>query len=471
MTMVFDPHGSFAAVYQAQGSDLGFAAGCMGWSITDERFSQVLSLAEKQGLKVRFLIETLPEANHPNTVELRMVGSTGRTLTLVAQSVGGGAIVISRVEKWPVHLTGRAHELLLVVKTAGETAARNQLEGVGALLGAVECSQMDGRVLLRAQLSSALSASDQARLRMLPDVEELWLAPPLGMVVQGLPLFSSATEAIRLAEAGGLSLGQIALEHEAGLLGVSKRVVIEKILQRFEVMAAAVRVGQSENLPRMRLLAPCARDILRAEAAGQLPIGGIQTRAAARAMGVMHVNAGGGVVVAAPTAGSAGVIPGVLASLAIERNLQGDPLAMALLAAGAIGMIVADRAGFAAETAGCQVEIGASCAMASAAVVEWAGGSARQACSAAAVALQNVMGMVCDPVQGLVEIPCHTRNGAAAVNAFLCADLIQGGYGNPIPLDETVDAVRSVGAMLPCELRCTARGGLAATPSAMNIRV
>jgi len=116
------------------------------------------------------------------------------------------------------------------------------------------------------------------------------------------------------------------------------------------------------------------------------------------------------------------------------------------------------------------VEIGAAGAMAAAAVVDAAGGSAEQASDAAAIAFQNTMGSVCDPVQGIVEIPCHTRNAAAASNAFLCADLILGGYANPIPLDETVDAAYAVGKMLPSELRCTALGGLAVTPAARAMK-
>jgi L-serine dehydratase len=132
-------------------------------------------------------------------------------------------------------------------------------------------------------------------------------------------------------------------------------------------------------------------------------------------------------------------------------------------------LIVANRATFAAEVAGCQVEIGASGAMAAAAIVEAAGGTARQAVDAAAIAFQNTMGSVCDLVQGIVEIPCHTRNAVAASSAFVCADLIMGGYHNPIPLDETIDAVYAVGKMLPRELKVTALGGLAQTPSGLAL--
>ncbi len=175
-------------------------------------------------------------------------------------------------------------------------------------------------------------------------------------------------------------------------------------------------------------------------------------------------------VCAAPTAGSAGVLPAVAATLREELNVDRSRLTRALLAAGAVGVIIAERATFAAEIAGCQVEIGAAGAMAAAAGVDAAGGTARQATDAAAIALQNTMGSVCDLVQGIVEIPCHTRNAAAASSAFVCADLILGGYENPVPLDETIDAVYSVGKMLPPELRCTALGGLAVTPSARTMK-
>ena len=157
-------------------------------------------------------------------------------------------------------------------------------------------------------------------------------------------------------------------------------------------------------------------------------------------------------------------------TLADEQNLGKERTMLSLLAASAIGLIVAQRATFAAETAGCQVEIGAAGSMAAAAVVEAAGGSARQAVEAAAISLQNTMGSVCDLVQGTCEIPCHTRNAVAASNAFVCADLILGGYQNPVPLDETIDAVLSVGKMLPAELRCTALGGLAQAPSALALK-
>ena len=467
VTFAFDPSSSFAATYHQQGSDLGFATGVMGWAITDERFPQALDLAPSQGVHIRFVVEPLADADHPNHVEIRMTSRGGRSLTVTADSVGGGAVVITRLDGWPVRLTGEAHEVLAVLESSAEPTVRELVTHDGLAIGAPERQARGDRVLWHVRRASPLGALPEARLKELSGVQRVWTAPPVFLLVRGDPLFSNAAEMVALAEERGCSLGRIALVYEAALLGLPERDVLAEVARRYEVMRAAVHQGLEKDSFPMALLQPSARSIYQAEAEGRLAMGGIHTRAAARALAVMHVNAVKGVICAAPTAGSAGVVPGVVVTLAEERDLTEEQTCLALLAASAAGLIVAMRATFTASVAGCQVEIGASQAMAAAAVVEAAGGSARQAADAAAIALHNMMGLICDPVCGMVEIPCHTRNAAAASGAFVCADLILGGYANPIPLDETVDAVYSVGQMMPREFRCTALGGLATTPSAL----
>ena len=470
VTFVFDPGGSFAEVYRQQGSDLGFTAGILGWPITDDRFPEALELAAKQGIGVEFAVEPLSRADHPNSVEIRMVSCGGRQLTLTAQSEGGGAIVVTQVQGWPVRLTGDAHDVLISLRTEAEPAVSKLLTADGQIIGPIARDQRGTEVLVHARRRAPLDPGVRHRLRSLVGVHDVWTAAPVFFVQQGAGLFASGAEMLALAVQRGWSLGEVALEYESSLLGLRRRDVLDETLRRFEVMRAAVQCGLSEAPPPMRLLEPTARQIYQAEKDGRVAIGGIHTRAAARALAVMHVNSGMGVVCAGPTAGSAGVIPGVVVTLVEDKGLNETQTALALLAASAIGVVIDTRATFAAEVAGCQVEIGASGAMAAAAVVESVGGSAQQATDAAAIALQNAIGSVCDPVQGLVEIPCHTRNAAAAASAFVCADLILGGYRNPIPLDETIDAVMSVGRMLPRELKCTARGGLAVVPSALALR-
>jgi L-serine dehydratase len=468
-TFAFDPGGSIAEVYREQGSDLGFACGAMGWSITDQRFFRALDHAADEGLELEFRVEPLPHAEHPNTVDIRMRSRSGHTLHAVAQSTGGGAVVFTQVEGWPVHMTGDAHEVLVTMAPGAEAAARRLVSEDGQVIGTPRHQARGGETLLHASRLSPLDDHIRKQLEALPGVGEVRTAPPVFFVQCGEPLFGSAAEMVTMAEENGWSLGRTALAYESALLGLPESAVLAEAARRFEVMRAAAHRGLGDNLPPMQLLQPSARQVFQAEAEGRLALGGIHTRAAARAMAVMHVNAGMGVVCAAPTAGSAGTIPGVIVTLAEERGLSPDEIALALLAASAVGLIVAMRATFAAEIAGCQVEIGASGAMAAAAVVEVAGGSARQATDAAAIAFQNTMGSVCDLVQGIVEIPCHTRNAVAASSAFVCADLILGGYQNPVPLDETIDAVYAVGQMLPRELKVTALGGLAVTPSARTL--
>jgi L-serine dehydratase len=465
----FDPNGSFCEVYRQQGSDLGFTAGMLGWSITDERFPQALEVAAFQGVEVTFSTEPLSGVDHPNTVEILMTSRGGRRFRGSAVSLGGGAVAFIRIDGWPVRLTGDAYEALVVVEREGDPLVLERFTGDGEVIGSPERQVRGEEILLHIRRRSPFHMNLD-EVEALPGVRRFWAAPPVFFVRHGDPLFASAAEMVAMAEGRGCSLGKIGLAYESALLGLSECEVLSEIERRFEVMRDAVLRGLEETLPRMQLLKPSAGRIYREEAEGRVAIGGTHTRAAARAMAVMHVNSSMGVVCAAPTAGSAGVIPAVAVTLAEEIGLGVKETAVALLAASAVGLIVAERAAFAAEVAGCQVEIGASGAMAAAAVVDAAGGSPRQAVDAAAIAFQNTMGSVCDPVQGIVEVPCHTRNALAASGAFVCADLVLGGYVNPIPLDETIDAVLAVGEMLPRELKCTALGGLSAAPSARAMR-
>lgn len=466
---LFDPGGSLAEVYRDQGSDIAFAAGLLGLEMTDEAFLDALDLAEARGVDISFATAPLAEADHPNAVEIRVAGQREGELTVAAKSIGGGAVEITRVDGWSVRLRGDAHEILVVTGKGGLPGVRQSLaEDEAVLEPPVERREAD-QVLLHVRRAEELDKSRETALARMVGVEGLRTVTPLVFVRRGAPLFASSLEMVALSEERGVSLGQAALASEASLLGLSKHAVLAEVLRRYDVMEASVHRGLGAELPPMQLLHPSAGEVYRAEAEGRLAAGGLHTRAAARAMAVMHVNGGMGVVCAAPTAGSAGVIPGTVVSMVEEWDLGRRDAAMALLAAAAVGVVIGARATFAAEVAGCQVEIGAAGAMAAAAVVEAAGGGPKQAADAAAIALQNSMGSICDMVQGVVEIPCHTRNAAAASGAFVCADLILGGYENPIPLDETVDAVYASGRMLPRALKCTALGGLADAPSARSL--
>ncbi|HOB52733.1 MAG TPA: L-serine ammonia-lyase, iron-sulfur-dependent, subunit alpha [Acidobacteriota bacterium] len=466
---VFDPAGSYSQVYREQGVDLALAAALLDWELTVERFNDALNAARTEGIDLTFAVEPLAEADHPNTIDIALAGVAGGSLSARARSTGGGSISLDRLGGWPVALDGTAGELLIETEVAGIEVLADILSRQPGCREPLRRQQAGSLCLLHVRLDDRPEDAATSLLQTCPGVRRIWSASPLYPVIRGEPMFRSAADMCRLADDRGMSVGRLALASEARLLGWSEAKTQAEMSARLKVMRAAVRDGLARDTHPMRLLESSAGAVYRADAAGRLFAGGLPARAAARALAAMHVTSGGGVVCAAPTGGSAGVLPAVAVTLAEELGQSDDAVVRALFAAGAVGAILAERATFAAEVAGCQVEIGAAGAMAAAAVVEAAGGSARQAADAAAVAFQNTMGSVCDLVQGMVEIPCHTRNAAAAASAFVMADLVMGGYANPVPLDETIDAVYATGRMLPPELRCTARGGLAATPSARSL--
>jgi L-serine dehydratase len=469
--LAFDPRGSYAATYEPQGADRGFAMGFLNRPLTDESFFTVLNEAPKAGMELRFEVRPLPGADHPNTTDLALTGADGSSLHLVARSIGGGEVEITRVDGRPVLFNGSAYEALLEVPLTHADTVAALLEDDEDLLEQPAMVRAKDVARITTRRRRAFAEEFRPKLRAIAPCARVWESAPVYFVQQGAPLFISAAEMVKLAGERGCSLGRIALAHEAQLLGLSEAEILAEMLCRYDIMVRSVERGLDPAFTGLQLLPSCAGGIFQAEAAGRLSVRSLNTRAAVRAMAVMHVDGAMGVVCAAPTGGSAGVIPGTLVTLAEERTLSREQIALALLAAGAVGMILAVRGTFAAEVAGCQVEIGASGAMAAAAVVDAVGGSARQACDAAAIAFQNTMGTVCDLLHGMVEIPCHTRNAAAAAAAFVNADLILGGYTNFIPLDETIDAVYAVGLAMPSELRCTSKGGLAVTPSAQALKL
>lgn len=200
-------------------------------------------------------------------------------------------------------------------------------------------------------------------------------------------------------------------------------------------------------------------------AEGKSICGNVLTKALIYSQAVLEMNASMGVIVAAPTAGSAGVVPSVLFALEEEFNLSEDELVNGLFTAGAIGCLLMKNASVSGAEAGCQAEIGSAAAMAAAAAVEMMGGTPEQCLDAAAITIGNMLGLVCDPIAGLVEMPCQSRNASGASNALTSAEMALAGIKSAVPFGEMSDAMYRVGKGLPAELRETALGGCAATPT------
>jgi L-serine dehydratase len=280
-------------------------------------------------------------------------------------------------------------------------------------------------------------------------------------------MFESLQEAVEIAEREQVSLGELALRTEAAE-GLRSREQVEAALYRaLEVMRGAVQRGLPGNLRSVSGLV--GGDAARLKQPRGPLAGTVFTEAIAAALAVQEVNAAMGVIVAAPTAGGAGVLPGLLLGLAATRPLSDPSLVKGLAAAGLVGAVVAVRASLSGAEGGCQAETGAAAGMAAAAGIEVLGGTPTEASHAVALTMQGTLGLVCDPLGGLVEVPCVYRNATGAAMALAGIEMALAGVRFPIPVDEVIDTMGEIGRTMDVRYRETAGGGLAATPTGRRL--
>ncbi len=268
-----------------------------------------------------------------------------------------------------------------------------------------------------------------------------------------------------------ISISELAMLHEAERQETDKKAVVAQMMAAINVMKANIEAGTVSTVPSIGgLIGQNADKMNRYMAAGQTLCGCMLGSAITYALAVTEENARMKRITACPTAGACGVVPGCLFAVCEQRQLSEDVLLSGLFNSSAIGIIIAENATISGAQGGCQAEIGAASAMAASALTEISGGSVDACLNAAAIALQNILGLVCDPVAGLVEVPCSKRNAMGVANAFASADMALAGITGIIPLDEVIKAMKEVGRALPYELKETAKGGVAASATAKDIK-
>lgn len=278
----------------------------------------------------------------------------------------------------------------------------------------------------------------------------------------------SGKELVTLCREQRCSISALALGIEAQRQNLPRELIRERMRQSLGVMRRSCETPlETPERPEDSMIGGEGGLLMEHFRQGKSILGPLFSKITARSMAVLEHNASMGLIVAAPTAGSAGVLPGVLFALQEEYGLSDECLTEALFCAGALGCIFMRNGSVSGAEAGCQAEVGAASAMTAAAVVEMFGGTPQQSLDGAAVALTNLLGLVCDPVAGLVQCPCQTRNAIGAANAVICAEMALAGMKSFLPFDEMVQALYSVGCRMPVELRETAMGGCAATPTGL----
>lgn len=278
--------------------------------------------------------------------------------------------------------------------------------------------------------------------------------------------FKNAEELLTLCESRNQPISEIMKRRECDLSEVPMPQVHDRMAKALEIMRQAAFTPLQTPIRSMGGLIGGQAQMLNAHLeSGQAVCGSILSRAITYAMAVLEVNSSMGVIVAAPTAGSSGIVPGLLLSLGEAYSFSDEQLIDGLFHAGAIGYLAMRNATVAGAVGGCQAEVGVAAAMAASASVELLGGTPRQSLDAASTVLINMLGLVCDPVGGLVEYPCQNRNAAGVANALAAAEIALSGIRQMISFDEMLDTMYHVGKRIPYELRETALGGCAATPS------
>ncbi len=464
----FDRGGSLPTTHESQGSDMGLFGGLLGWEADDPRLPDSAEAIRAAGTVVR--IETVDVGDpHPNTYRLTLLRD-GVTHRLHAISTGGGMIEVISIDTWSLSLHGDSHETLVVVEDRAATAAvARQMESVGGIVDQVTVTEGERRALVRVRSHRPLPAEAVAAAAALGRVHSLApVLPVLSRRDTRVP-FSSATELLAVDGGRNLPLWRHAVAYEMERGGLAEHEVIDRMIALVRLWRTAIDSGIAGTTFDDRVLPAQAPAYASALAAGRLVGGGPLDRIVLAVTALMEVKSSMGVIVAAPTAGACAALPAAALTIAEDLGRDDEALAQALLAAGLIGVFICTPWSFAAEVGGCQAEGGSAAAMAAAAIVTLADGTLHQSLAAASLAMQSMIGLICDPVAGRVEVPCLGKNVMAAANALACANMAIAGFAEVIPFDEVVMTAKRVAAQMPREVRCTALGGLAITPAARAI--
>jgi len=464
----FDTHGSLATTHASQGSDMGLFGGLLGWDATDERLVESSRAIREAGIK--FDIKIVDNgAAHPNTYKLTLRNSN-ETHSLTAISTGGGMIEIIEIDGNQVSMAGDYFETLIYPDTGGNEILNYLKDKIKA----------DEIILLGTQDNQIIEVKAQNFLEeiIISDLFSKYKIRSIKKISPVLPVLShhniqvpfiTCEEMLHYNTGKDLALWELAVHYESVRGNVSHDHVVEKMKEIVCILQKSIDQGIRGTKYADRILGYQSGQFQALMKNHQLLDSGMLNQIILNVTAMMEVKSSMGVIVASPTAGSCGALPGACIGAASAMGLSLEETTHAMLAAGLIGVFIAAHATFAAEIGGCQAECGAGSGMAAAALVTLAKGTTKQAINASSLALQNILGMVCDPVANRVEVPCLGKNVMAASNALACANMALADFDAVIPLDEVIETMDRVGKSLPAELRCTALGGLSITSTSKAI--
>jgi len=470
----FDPQGSLATTYNGHGSDIGLLGGLLGWKPDNKNIVNSLKEAKNKGIRVVFKVEDY-DANHPNTYKLTLINDKELSTNITALSLGGGMVEIVNIDGINTSIKGDFYETLVFIKDIDEEHIDKYIIKIKKLIKNVEkifYNKEENKYLINVKTGQKVSSSiinDLLKAENIFDVKQIDPVLPI-LTKQNTEIpFKTAEEILEISKKENLDMWELATLYESMRGDIQKKLVFKKMEEIAGIMNDSIKNGLKGTQYSDRILGPQAWMIKEAENNNKLIPTNILNNVITYTMAVMEVKSSMGLIVAAPTAGSCGVIPGTIIGVYDSLNLDKDKLIKAMLSSAIIGILISENATFAGEEAGCQAECGSASSMASAGLVQLMGGTVNQGLKAASIALQNVLGLICDPVANRVEVPCLGRNVMAATNAIASANMALAGVDDVIPLDEVINSMHRIAEMLPSELCCTGLGGLSVTDTAKHL--
>lgn len=459
----FDRSGSLPTTHDSQGSDMGLFGGLLGWEADDERLPDSMKAFVDAGGKFR--IETVDVGDpHPNTYRLTL-WNVREKHSLIAISTGGGMMEVLSIDGVSMPMDGGYHETLVWLQEDVES-----LELRRALPMAQAIHARRGNEVCIVQIQAA-EFIEPALLAPFHPRTVKRLAPVLPVPTRpnlSVP-FSNGADMLKYDGHRNTLLWRLAVHYEMDRGNLGEREVMEKMIGIVRILRRSIASGIAGTQYQDRVLHHQSGRFQEMLQAGRLLDGGALNRIILYVTALMEVKSSMGVIVAAPTAGACAALPGAVIAMAESMGKSEQEMAEAMLAAGLIGVFIAQQWTFAAEVGGCQAEGGSAACMAAAALVTLAGGTRDQAVAAASLAFQSMLGLICDPIANRVEAPCLGKNVMAAANALSCANMALAGFDPLIPLDEVILAAKAVAERMPREHRCTSLGGLAVTPTSLGI--
>ncbi len=465
----FDKDGAWAPNYREQGTTLGVDGGLLGLDMTDDRMKITERIAQERGISIVYEVNSFL-TNHVNTVRLSLEGVNGRKVQVVAASLGGGSFELQKLDEFEVQIGGDFYELLLFTTADLPEELHSILKHSKANKKAIA----NNRQLHNLKFSESLPEEWIKKIKDHPQIDQFFVLNPVLPVIAGneseVP-FESIDSLLAYAETRNQDLSDLGLLYEQCQSGLSAQAVNDKMKSIVGIIHRSIDIGLTGTEYQDRILPQQSHLVKKAEQEKKITGNKLVNDIVANVSAIMESKSAMEVVVANPTAGSCGAVGGVLKAVADDLGASEEDLIKAYFAAGLVGVYFAKGPGFSAEEHGCQVECGASAGMAAAGIAQLFGGSARQAIGAASMAIQNMIGLVCDPVADRVEVPCLGKNISAAMNALSSATMACSGYNPVIPLDEVIETVSRVSAQMPTCVKCTGKGGLAITKTAFDLKV